>query len=69
MSCFTALQIKKAELARNAEEERKAELARKAEEERKAELARKAETEKPKCIYWNPRSSKTDSRDCWKWSN
>jgi len=57
MSCFTALQIKKAELAR------------KAEEERKAELARKAEEEKPKCIYWNPRSSKTDSRDCWKWSN
>ena len=44
MSCFTALQINKAEEAR------------KMEEARKAEEARKMEEAKPKCIYQNPRN-------------
>ena len=45
MSCFTALQINKAEEARRVEEARRAEEAR-----------RKAEEAKPKCVYWNPRN-------------
>lgn len=48
--CYTqaAVDLRKAEIEKKAEEERKAEIERKAEEERKAEIERKAEEEREK---------------------